>query len=316
MKKNNLTEQGPLISVIMAAKDASNFIDEAIRSIIHQRYTNWELIIVDDGSTDTTRSIADNWAQKDRRVNVLVHEKSTGQALARNDAVAKSHGTYLAILDADDVALPQRLEKQVAFLEANPDIALVGSQVEIMDVHGKTIMIKRKPTDHRAIHFSLLLQNQFTHSSIALRKDAFDTVGGYDNDFLYAEDYHLYTKLADISGMATIDEVLTRYRMQDKSTTRVSSSQKIQLEHYIQALSLHIGKYLPSNTDDAFLVFNFVNTRLSIPSMIQALFFIRRMARAYKEKMNLQPNEQRKIDIILKNTIKTCSINKMKKLFL
>ena len=119
------TKKRPIVSIIMAAYNAEKYIVEAIESVLFQTYSNWELIITDDFSNDETSKIIDEYKKKDNRIKSIRLDKNSGQAIARNKAIEKSLGKYLAILDADDIALPNRLITQVEFLESNKDIDFV-----------------------------------------------------------------------------------------------------------------------------------------------------------------------------------------------
>ncbi|MBU6427159.1 glycosyltransferase [Patescibacteria group bacterium] len=236
----------PLVSVIMAAYNAEKYIGEAIESVQAQTYTNWELIIADDAAKDATGRIADEYARKDPRINVIHLSKNSGQAIARNEAVKIARGEYLAVLDADDLCLPERFAKQVAFLDSHPNVSAVGSYAQMIDQNGTPQKIKIKAENNERIHFKLILGTQFIHSAVMMRKDAFNMLGGYDTNYLYAEDYDLWCRYADAGyELANIPEILIRFRSQPGSVSVLASStQKIQAEHAYQVNERNLKPYL------------------------------------------------------------------------
>ncbi len=128
----------PLVSVVMPSYNRSNFIGSAIDSILNQTYNNFEFIIVDDGSTDSTSKVLQKYAAKDKRI-ILLRQNNQGAAAARNNGVDKAQGKYIAFMDDDDISLPNRLEKQVTFLEKYPDYSACICEVKLIDLNGKPI---------------------------------------------------------------------------------------------------------------------------------------------------------------------------------
>src|SRR5207302_1075177 len=144
-----------------------------------QTFADFELIAINNGSTDGTAAVLDGL--RDPRMRVI-HQDNMGLAAALNRGIALARGQYIARQDHDDWAKPTRLEQQVAFLEANPDCALVGTRAEIWVGNRKTERVHDHPTDNAALQFELLFDNPFVHSSIMVRKSALDAVGGYSTD--------------------------------------------------------------------------------------------------------------------------------------
>ena len=131
----------PLISINMVVFNGSKFILEAIQSILNQSYVNFELIIVNDGSVDSTAAVINSFS--DSRIRVITLEKNTGVVNARNTALKASKGDYIAILDADDISFSNRLEVEVRFLESNPEFGLVGGRAEMIDENGEYIFNRK-----------------------------------------------------------------------------------------------------------------------------------------------------------------------------
>lgn len=279
----NINNQKPLVSVIMAAYNAERYIAEAIESILSQTYSNWELIIADDASTDTTTDIIGRYAKQDSRIKTIRLDKNSGQAIARNKAIEKSIGKYLAILDADDISLPNRLTTQVEFLESNKNIDFVGSSADLIDKDGKIIGKKAKSQTNEEIKFSLLLQTQFITSSVVLKKEIFMKTNGFDTKYLYAEDYDMWNKLS-LQGRkcANIKEVLIQHRIQPQSVTQMSHTQQIQEQHALNINARSVSRFINIPREKLENLVNFINNKkLSIFEFLSALYWYRHLMQKY-----------------------------------
>jgi glycosyltransferase involved in cell wall biosynthesis len=201
----------PRVSVVMPIYNAGRFLREAIDSVLNQSFRDLELIAVNDCSTDNSLSILRSY--QDPRVRIVSNEKNLGVAASINIGITNSCGEYISRIDADDVAHPKRLEKQVKFLDDHPDIALVGSSAHIIDQLGKQIYILEVPTDGRTIKETLLKYNLFIHSSITFRRESFFSVGPYRPDFEPAEDYDLFLRFSERYSLANMSEPLVKYRV-------------------------------------------------------------------------------------------------------
>src|SRR6516225_5378072 len=164
----------PLVSVVLPVRNGAADLPKAIDTILAQTFTDFELIVVNDGSTDGTAAVLD--AIRDPRVR-LVHQESTGLARALNRGISLARGRYIARQDHDDWALPNRIEKQVAFLDANLDYGLVGTRAEVWIGDSPTGRFHDHPSDDADLRFALLFNNYFVHSSVMMRKAALDEVG-------------------------------------------------------------------------------------------------------------------------------------------
>lgn len=280
---STVTNNNPLVSIIMPAYNAEKYIAEAIESVLSQTYSNWELIIADDFSTDSTAKIVDSYKKKDERVKSIRMGKNSGPVIARNKAIEKSSGEYLAMLDADDVSLPDRLAKQVGFLEYNKDIDFVGSSAELIDENGKVVGKKTKPLTYEEIKFPILLQTQFIMSSVVLKKKAFIETCGFDNAYLYAEDYDMWTKLLALGKKcANIKVALIRYRIQPQSLTQMSLTQPIQERNALNINARGVARFMAIPRKDLVNMVNMINNQqLSVFELINALKWHRRLARKY-----------------------------------
>jgi glycosyltransferase involved in cell wall biosynthesis len=152
LSKITMNKNQPLVSVLMTAYNAESFIGEAIQSILQQTYKNLELIIVDDKSTDKTFSIAKHFVKQDSRIRLYRLPKNVGPSIASNFGIQKARGSFLARMDADDSAFPNRIRKQVQFLRKHLQVVIVGSQCTLIDTNGDIIGEKHYPTENKVIY--------------------------------------------------------------------------------------------------------------------------------------------------------------------
>ncbi|MEK7592231.1 MAG: glycosyltransferase [Patescibacteria group bacterium] len=280
----DVNNKKPLVSVIMAAHNAEKYIAEAIESILSQTYQNWELLITDDASTDSTRAIIIQYEQKDPRIKIIPLDESVRQTIARIKAIEISSGEYLAVLDADDISLPDRLTTQVDFLESHPDIIVVGSDADLIDAVGKIIGRKGKSDQNTEIAFRLLLQTQFIHSAVCMRRDAYEAIGGYDRKryFNYAEEYDLWNRFAHNGyRLANIKEKLIQYRINPEGVSMTDTS-GIRAGLSTDVSEQYTNYHIKLPREKVKLLTDFVNgRRLSILRMFRALFLYKKLVLAY-----------------------------------
>jgi hypothetical protein len=212
----------PSVSVAMAVCNAERFLDEAIESILGQSLRDFEFIIVDYGSTDSSKGLIRGYAARDGRIRLIEIPHCTLPE-ARNAGCFAAQGKYIAIMDADDVSLPDRLLREVDFLESHPQVALLGGAVEWIDSSGRSFLVHHHPTDDREIKSELLTHSVFWHPTIMIRKDAFVSVGGYRPAFVCAHDYDLAARIAEKYDCANLNEIVHRYRFH---SLQISSDKK------------------------------------------------------------------------------------------
>jgi teichuronic acid biosynthesis glycosyltransferase TuaG len=217
----------PLVSIVMPAYNAQQHIAESIESVITQTYTNWELIIVDDNSTDDTASIIKALAQKDPRVKYL-HQDRGRQGKARNKAIKNSTGDYIAFLDADDLWDKTKLEVQVATIKSRPDIALLFTQGFILQSNEDTTLldVKIQEWSWQKDLDLFITQNQIPILSVLVKKQAIINACYFSEDpeIQNAEDYHLWIKLLKQTTFLSIPNRLFYYRVHEQQSTYQNSN--------------------------------------------------------------------------------------------
>jgi glycosyltransferase involved in cell wall biosynthesis len=195
----------------MSVKNGLPYLEQSINSVLNQSFTNFEFIIVDDGSTDQTASTINSF--NDSRLS-LIQQENTGVATAKNRAIARGKGKYIAIIDADDIWLPNKLEEQVAFLEENSAYVLVGGFAQIIDKNGQYLYTEKKPVSHSDNIKFFTLKNTWTHSAIMYSRAAFDAVGGYFEPIKqYIVDYILVYQLGQIGKVHQLPQAVVKYRI-------------------------------------------------------------------------------------------------------
>lgn len=196
----------PTVSVILPVYNCELYIYDAVQSILNQSFTNFELIIIDDCSTDATVAIINSF--KDSRIRLIVKEKNSGYTDSLNYAITICKGDFIARMDGDDISLPERFQKQVDFLNANKDVIMCGTGIQIMD----SDKILFHPSSHDDIKVKLCFSNAFFHPTVMFKKDAL-VEHNYDKNFEPAEDYDLWTRLIFKGKLSNIKEVLLQYRV-------------------------------------------------------------------------------------------------------
>jgi glycosyltransferase involved in cell wall biosynthesis len=249
----------PKISVILPVYNAQSYLRESIESILNQSFEDFELIIINDGSTDDSLSIMESYT--DQRIRII-NQSNAGLPISLNRAITISKGEYLARQDADDISLPARLAKQLAYLDAHPQCALLGTWAQILVENTPTDRSLSHPHLNGDIQLKLLFFNCFVHSSVMIRKSALETSGLYpeDPEKFPPEDYDLWLRIAKHWDVANLPEILLQYRELPNSISR-SKLDMMQERARLMSL-LAIKEILPEsakNDDVATLVLAMTN---------------------------------------------------------
>jgi hypothetical protein len=202
----------------MPVYNATEHLDEALQSLAGQTYENLEIIVVDDGSDDDCAGALARWQASDERI-VVLRQEHAGLPAALNNGCNHAHGKYIARLDSDDVAFADRIERQVHFLEARTDVALLGGGALFLDEEGTQFATVGYPVAHDELVGALETTCPFVHSAVVMRADAFREVGGYREMFPRSEDYDLWLRLSERFTIANLAEPVVGYRIHAGQTT-------------------------------------------------------------------------------------------------
>ena len=223
----------PVVTVLMPVYNCELYIKEAINSILNQTFTDYELIIIDDCSTDSTAEIIKDYS--DSRIIFFEKDTNSGYTNSLNYGLSVAKGEYIARMDGDDISLPTRLEKQFHFLNSNPDIILCGTSYSIIQQRGVFYM----PQTYEEIKINLLLANCLVHPSVMFRKDVFLQHNLlYDLQMEPAEDYDLWVKLAAIGKLHNLQECLLLYRVHNAQVSAIRSKKQKEAANQVRLKAL------------------------------------------------------------------------------
>ncbi len=219
----------PLVTVLMPVYNGEKYLREAIDSILNQTFSNFEFLIINDGSTDNSENIILSYA--DSRIQYIKNEYNLKLIATLNNGIELAKGKYIVRMDADDVSIPSRIEKQVAFMERNEDVGICGSWFTAFgDVQESVFKYKEL---HDEIVFKMFYQCHFCHPSLIIRKIVFEDIEiPFNRKFIHAEDYELYFRLSTKCKFHNLQDSLVKYRIHSSSVSR--QNQMIQLEHSLQ----------------------------------------------------------------------------------
>ena len=236
----------PAVTICMPAFNAGRFIRKAIDSLISQTFSNYELIIIDDGSYDRTWQIARQYANVDQRIRLFRNDTNQGLVYTRNRCIKMAKSPFIALADADDIFDPLRIERQMQFMNANPDVGVLGANVSFIDESGVPV---REPSrlylDDKKIRFFLMLGPCIWNTVTMYRHDLLLDVGGYRQGFdSGAEDYDLWSRLLKVTNFANLDMILASVHVHSSSVT----ANGIEIEQNISRIARDmLSEYLDVN---------------------------------------------------------------------
>ncbi len=201
----------PLVTVLMPVFNGEKFVLDAVNSILQQSFEDFEFLIVDDGSTDSTSKLLNNF--NDCRLRVVTNDRNIGLIASLNLGLKEARGRYIARMDADDIAMPERLSIQVNYLQSNPQVAVLGGMADLINVSGIRFSSLKYPTDPVVIRKFLLQECCLIHPTIMFRTDVVRIVGGYSAYAKNVEDYDLWLRLSDSHALANLPDILIKYRV-------------------------------------------------------------------------------------------------------
>lgn len=230
----------PVISVLMSVHNGEPWVAGAVESVLAQRFGDFEFLVVDDGSTDRTGAILDGCG--DARLKVL-HQPRRGLTYSLNHALQLTTAPLVARMDGDDVALPDRFARQLAFLDAHPDVGLLGTGCREIAPTGEVLRTITPPVDDAAIRRALIQGNPFIHSSVMMRREVLEAVGGYDESLRVAQDYDLWLRMSRITRMANLPEPLVLRRLTPGRVSSAKDTDRIRTEVTVKLRALRSGAY-------------------------------------------------------------------------
>jgi glycosyltransferase involved in cell wall biosynthesis len=217
----------PKVSVVLAVYNGAAFVSEAVKSILNQTFSNFELIIINDGSLDNSEKVLDLF--NDSRIIRIKNEKNLGLINSLNAGIKIARGEYIARMDADDISVPNRFEKQVEFLENNKNIGVLGTAVYCIDKKGLIISKLTQPLLHEAIVWKMCFECALIHPSVMMRKSVLLEDGPYDLEFKHIEDTELWMRLLERVEFANLPDVLHKYRLHGSSIGNLQSNIQYEL---------------------------------------------------------------------------------------
>ncbi len=237
-------KNGPLVSIVMPTYNSELYIKESVESILNQTYSNFELIIIDGYSTDSTEKIISSF-RSDKIRFYKQKEKGSGLACALNDGISTANGEFIARMDADDISFSNRIEQQTNYLLNNGNIAVCGTCAKPLET---TIpRIRRYPLNPNVVKCCLLFESLIVHPSVMFNRNILKNDLIYDISFKYCEDYELWTRLTEKYDIGNIGEILIGYRLTKGSASRGNYQKHLEFNHKVISRQLNKLNIYPSN---------------------------------------------------------------------
>lgn len=218
----------PKVSVLLPVYNAERFLAASITSILSQTYRDFELVVIDDCSRDDSWRIVDRYARQDKRIVAIRNEKNLNLTATLNKGIEMAKGEYIARMDHDDISLPERLEKQVRFLDKYRDVGIVGGDIDIIDEEGRVFARREYNRTDSAIREKMFRYSPFCHPAVMIRRKALDEAGYYDYRFAPADDYELYFRLGMKFRFANLNIVVLRYRVVRHTSMTTGGTRKME----------------------------------------------------------------------------------------
>ena len=234
----------PKATVLMPVYNAEKYVGEAIESILNQTFTDFEFLIINDGSTDKSLEVIKSYT--DPRIKIINNESNLGLSHTLSKGIEHSQGEYIARMDADDISLSVRLEKQIAFMDSHQHIGICGSWIQCFDESGNK-GIQKYPENHDELLCFLFFNSCFAHPTVCIRKQVLLESGlTYKQEFTPAEDYYLWSELVEVTQGANLPLILLKYRSSANQMTKDQKTTKIQANlvriRMLHLLNLRLGE--------------------------------------------------------------------------
>jgi len=298
----------PKVTVLMSVYNGEKFLRKAVDSILNQTYKNFEFLIINDFSTDSSRDIILSY--RDPRIRLIDNQENIGLTRSLNKGLKLARGEYVARMDSDDISLPQRIEKQIEFLEQHPKVVLLGSWAEIIDQNEMIKDIWKYPTNHCFIAWKLLFGNCLVHSAVMYRKDCILDSGGYNELTTYAQDYELWIKLSSAGEIIQLPEVLVKCRKDIPESIGGRFLDK-QLQIAVKA-AFHYAKSMVNDiTYDTFVHFfqKTTSNKLDFQAVRKVMKLTAELKASFFRQNNCDPISRREIAMDLRGWLKKWAVS-------
>lgn len=291
----------PEISVVMPVYNGEKYLKEAIESILNQSFKNFEFIIINDGSTDKTAEIIQSY--RDERIVYINNEKNLGLSKSFNIGIKVAQGSYIARMDADDLSLPERFEKQLNFLALHPEISIVGSAIERINEKGEKLGVSRKALEPQALKWQSLFSTPLFHPTVVGRAQIFKE-NLFDESLTNSEDYELWSRLMFEKGckLSNLPEPLLLYRVFPNSFTKKLSPEK--RANSTNNSLRNIGRYATLSTAEQELLMKAFTGKPSFRESFQILSLYRRIRNKFIAQESFTPSLKPFVLGLLKRLIK------------
>jgi glycosyltransferase involved in cell wall biosynthesis len=274
----------PLVSVIMPVYNAGEFLVRAIESIRKQTVTDFEFLIIDDGSTDDSWAIIKRFAKRDQRIRKFRNKKNVGIVKSLNILIPKTKGRFVARMDADDISLPNRFEKQIAHLETHPQLVACGGQECIINERGRTIAEKYFPTDERTCYNMIANIMVIQPPVLMARGDIFRKLR-YSNHIFKNDDISMHFKLLNHGGFGNVDDIIFKYRKREASLTHKNPKHVFFLALLVRLNAIKNHGYAPSLVNLLLLSAETIFVSILPNRAIIAMFELVRHTKAHSDRM-------------------------------
>jgi glycosyltransferase involved in cell wall biosynthesis len=284
------------VSVVMPVCNVSRYVGKAVESICGQSFGDFELIIINDGSTDETPKIIHGFEKHEKRIRVY-DQKKQGVVASLNRGCSLARGSFIARMDGDDISLPLRFEKQVAYLQRHSDVSVCGTWTESIDEHGCSMGVWRVPAEPNILGWHLLFGNYLAHPSVMFLRSLEKGVGLYREEALHIEDYDAWTRLNATTKIANIPEVLLKRRVWGQSVSAIHSLEQEKRSVTVMgaALSDMFGATVPPQVVSVFREIVCGRPVSDIEEIRAASSVLLRLYKTYNNRRRLSLNERRSV---------------------
>ncbi|MFA7418025.1 MAG: glycosyltransferase [Acholeplasma sp.] len=266
-----------LISVVMSVYNGDKYLSDSIESILNQTYENFEFIIINDGSEDSSIDIINKYMNYDKRI-VLINRKNRGLAYSLNEGIAKSKGEYIARMDADDWSYPNRLSDQINYMIKN-DLDICGSFIDIIDDKGNFIRINEYPLFPNEIKFMSLFNPRLAHPTVIFKRNVFAKIN-YNEELISAQDYKLWTDAIQKNlKLGNINKSLLKYR---KHSGQISVARSQEQAQTAQKIRTNYAQYLGVNEEELVLLLSIIQNQASYTTLIKTLCLVLNLSQKYQ----------------------------------